>query len=61
MLRFVDFNDPDFLLTMAKRFGVTPTLCQERTQKIKDNSAPRFIAGFSLSQFKKKDIFLQQK
>jgi Zn-dependent peptidase ImmA (M78 family) len=54
MLRFVDFNDPDFLLTMAKRFGVTTALCQERTQKIKDNSAPRFIANFSLVQYQQK-------
>jgi Zn-dependent peptidase ImmA (M78 family) len=61
MLRYIDFNEPDFLLLMAKKFGVTPILCKERIQKIKNNSVPQSIADFSLSQFKKKDIFLQQK
>lgn len=54
MLRFIDFSEPDFLLVAAKRFGITPALCQERIQKIKDYSAPRFIANFSLIQYQQK-------
>ncbi len=54
MLRFINFSEPDFLQTTAIQFGVTPTLCQERIQKIRDNSMPKFIANFSLRQYQQK-------
>lgn len=57
MLRFIDFDEPDFLLSMARKFGVTTALCQERIQKIKDNSVPNSIASFSLNQYEKQQFF----
>lgn len=54
MLSFINFSEPDFLQTTAIQFGVTPTLCQERIQKIRDNSMPKFITNFSLRQYQQK-------
>lgn len=46
MLRFIDFSEPDFLLSMARKFGVTSALCQEHIQKIKDNVYQILLLAF---------------